>query len=105
MLSPAYWYYNKIEKIDYYPDNPESAKKGWADGCRSATIHWGLPGQLRVNSEFNLDPYYVNDPIYRDAWNTATYFCMAKIKNGAGVKFWESYNYLDQRGDSIAYKR
>jgi hypothetical protein len=30
---------------------------------------------------------------------------MAKIKYGTSKKFLESYNYLDQRGDSIAFKK
>jgi hypothetical protein len=104
--SPAYWNVSKSQRIDILdPDNPEAAKRGWEDGCRAGAIHAGLPTQINTLNEFNIDPYYASDPIYRDAWTYATYHCMAKIKYGTSKKFLESYNYLDQRGDSIAFKK
>jgi len=105
MFSPAYWATNKALNISYYDkDNPIAAQKGWEDGCKGAMIHWKLPGQIRAFNEFNIDPYYASDPLYRDAWTYATYYCMANLNSATGA-FLEPVKYLDATGDSIVMSK
>ena len=104
--SPTYWAMSKAKRIDILDeDNPEAAKRGWQDGCKAALSMSMLPSMIRGFNEFNIDPYYVNDPLNKDAWGNASSFCQAKVRVAVSKKFLEVYNYMDPRGDSIIYKR
>jgi hypothetical protein len=104
-MSPMYQMQSS-RRIDFYdPDMPEAAKRGWSDGCKSGLIHDANPSSIKYMNNYYMDPYYMNDPVYRDAWSATSHLCALKYGYLRNKSYLGVYNYLAPRGDSVQFKK
>ena len=62
------------------PDGPESYKKGYVDGCRSALSGTNHSFMLAIQSHrFTFDEELRYDPLYYRVWKDAYQFCFSHM--------------------------